>query len=138
MHNIAERRTVTEATIAELREAAENDTKSSMGDKYETGREMAQQEMRKQQLALENLQEMEQTLKQIDPEEEHDQILLGTLIETDKGWFYVSVSLGKILVDKQEAFAVSIKAPLIKMFQTISVGETVSLNGQAYQMLSLS
>ncbi len=53
-----------EQLIAETR-ASNNDTKSSMGDKYETSREMLQQEINNLQLQLNEQLKSQQILKNI-------------------------------------------------------------------------
>lgn len=50
-HQLTEKITKLENLISETR-ASSNDTKSSMGDKYETGREMLQQEINNLQIQL--------------------------------------------------------------------------------------
>ena len=84
-----------ENLIAETR-ASNNDTKSSMGDKYETGREMLQQEINNLQRQLNEVLNQQAVLQKItsDPSEK---VQNGALVKTDKGLFYVAVSMGEII-----------------------------------------
>jgi hypothetical protein len=80
--------------IAETR-ASNNDTKSSMGDKYETSREMLQQEINNLQIQLNEHLKSQKILKNINPNP-HKVVSLGSWVETDKGKFFIAISLGEI------------------------------------------
>ena len=102
-----------ERLITETR-ASNNETKSSMGDKYETSREMVQQEINNLQIQLnENLKD-KSSLKFINTNS-HQIIGLGSLVETDKGIFYIAVSLGEIIFEKNKIFVISTESPLAKV-----------------------
>ncbi|EJL73553.1 hypothetical protein [Chryseobacterium populi] len=115
-----------ENLIAETR-ASNNDTKSSMGDKYETGREMLQQEINNLQRQLNEVVN-QQVIVQKMTSESSVKIQNGALVKTDKGLFYISVSLGMIIVDHQKIMAISEEAPLSKIMAGMKEGETFSLN----------
>jgi regulator of replication initiation timing len=90
-----------ENLIAETR-ASNNDTKSSMGDKYETGREMLQQEINNLQRQLNETLNQQAVLQKItaDPSEK---VQNGALVKTNKGLFYISASLGEIISEKRRS-----------------------------------
>lgn len=115
-----------EKLISETR-ASNNDTKSSMGDKYETGREMLQQEINNLQLQLKVLKEQQQSFKNI-------RIVVsetaekGALVETEKGLFYISVSLGEIRFEGNRIFCISPEAPLAKAMAGKRKSESLIVN----------
>ncbi|WP_244939755.1 hypothetical protein [Kaistella daneshvariae] len=82
-----------ERLIADTR-AANNETKSSMGDKYETSREMVQQEINNLQIQLKENLKARNSLQIINVNP-HQNVGLGSLVETDKGLFYIAVSWEK-------------------------------------------
>ena len=115
-----------ERLIAETR-AYNNETKSSMGDKFETSREMVQQEINTLQIQLnENLQALN-SLKKINTNL-HQTIGLGSLLETDKGFFYIAVSLGEINFNESKIFVISTESPLGKILFGKKKGEEITLN----------
>lgn len=115
-----------ERLIAETR-ASNNETKSSMGDKFETSREMVQQEINTLQIQLnENLQALN-SLKKINTNL-HQTIGLGSLLETDKGFFYIAVSLGEINFNESKIFVISTESPLGKILLGRKKGEEITLN----------
>ena len=83
-----------EKLISETR-ASSNDTKSSMGDKYETGREMLQQEINNLQVQLNEILKQKDFLKTVLPKPS-DKSEKGAIVKTEKGLFFISVSLGEI------------------------------------------
>jgi transcription elongation GreA/GreB family factor len=115
-----------ERLIAETR-ASNNETKSSMGDKFETSREMVQQEINTLQIQLnENLQALN-SLKKINTNL-HQTIGLGSLVETDKGFFYIAVSLAEINFNESKIFVISTESPLGKILFGKKKGEEITLN----------
>ncbi|MDR6459591.1 transcription elongation GreA/GreB family factor [Chryseobacterium vietnamense] len=115
-----------ENLIAETR-ASNNDTKSSMGDKYETGREMLQQEINNLQRQLNEVLNQQAVLQKItsDPSEK---VQNGALVKTNKGLFYVAASMGEITVGNQKIMTVSAESPLVKVMYGKKTGETFIVN----------
>ena len=123
---LSEKTDYLEHLISETR-AANNETKSSMGDKYETSREMVQQEINNLQVQLnENLKALN-SLKLINTNQ-HSVIGLGSLVETEKGFFYIAVSLGEIRFQEKKIFVISTESPLAKLLFGKKKGNEISLN----------
>ena len=115
-----------ERLIDEIR-ASNNETKSSMGDKFETSREMVQQEINTLQIQLNENRNARNSLKQINTNL-HQTIGLGSLVETDKGLFYIAVSLGEIIFNENKIFVISTESPLGKALFGKRKGDEISLN----------
>ena len=84
-----------------------------MGDKYETSREMLQQEINNLQLQLNEQLKSQQILKNIQTIS-HKTVSLGSLVETDKGKFFIAVSLGELSFNQEKIFIISAESPLAK------------------------
>ena len=115
-----------EQLIAETR-ASNNDTKSSMGDKYETSREMLQQEINNLQLQLNEHLKSLQILKNINPNP-HKIVTLGSLVETEKGMFFIAISLGELSFNQEKIFVISAESPLAKAMNGKKTGESFVVN----------
>jgi len=115
-----------EKLIAETR-ASNNDTKSSMGDKYETGREMLQQEINNLQRQLNEVLNQQAVLQKIttDPCEK---VQNGAVVKTNKGLFYIAASMGEITSENQKIMTVSTESPLVKAMFGKKMGETFTIN----------
>ena len=115
--------------ISEARNS-NNDTKSSMGDKYETGREMLQQVINQYQSQLKEVLDHLTT-------DVCTKVQNGALVKTERALFYISVSLGEIQVEDSKVFAVSKEAPLVQAMFGKSISETFNFNGQVQTILSI-
>lgn len=115
-----------ENLITETR-ASNNDTKSSMGDKYETGREMLQQEINNLQRQLNEVLNQHGILQKINSDPS-DKVQNGALVKTNKGLFYVSASLGEISFENQKIMTISAESPLVKAMFGKKMGETFTIN----------
>jgi hypothetical protein len=60
------------------------------------------------------------------------QIAEGTLIITNSGIFYMSVALGKHLIQNKEVIYLSDRSPLGAAFLSKKVGEKVTFNKSEY------
>lgn len=124
-----------EYLIAETR-AANNETKSSMGDKYETSREMVQQEINNLQIQLNENIRLRNSLKSISVNP-HQNVGLGSLVETDKGLFYIAVSLGMIDYEKKKIFLISPESPLAQAMNGKTESEIFSMNGTQQKIIKI-
>ncbi|MBO6183089.1 MAG: hypothetical protein J6O88_00155 [Chryseobacterium sp.] len=115
-----------EKLISETR-ASSNDTKSSMGDKYETGREMLQQEINNLQGQLNEVLKQQDFLKTILPKLS-EKAEKGAIVKTEKGLFFISVSLGEITVENQKIICISPESPLAKAIIGKYRDEVFSIN----------
>lgn len=113
--------------LANIRADAGAGGKSSMGDKYETTREMLKQEEQKvaTQLELCNRQlsaVMKQELKA------YDQVQAGSLVRSGNLYFMILTSIGKLKVENKDIFIVSAVAPISKLLFGKRAGESFSFN----------
>ncbi len=124
-----------ERLISETR-SSNNDTKSSMGDKYETSREMVQQQINNLQFQLNENINAKNSLKLLNVKP-HQIIGLGSLVQTDKGLFYIAVSLGEIVFNDKKIFVISTESPLSKELVGKKTGEIINLNNSNQTILEV-
>ena len=124
--------------IAEAQHAANQDTKSSMGDKYETSREMMALEMRKANEQLQESSKLKRVLGELKLNTSTELISLGSLISTSIGDFYLSVSLGKIEIEGKTLFALSAVSPLGIELVGKSSGEDFEFNSRKIKVESIT
>jgi predicted transcriptional regulator len=123
-----------EQAIAGAQQSANNDTKSSAGDKYETGREMAQQETNRNLGQLNEANKLMVALNRISTKNTPAKAEPGSLVLTNNGNFYISISAGNLLLNGQNYFAVSPVSPIgLKLTGRLS-GDEFILNGKTYQI----
>ncbi|MFC6268861.1 GreA/GreB family elongation factor [Frigoriflavimonas asaccharolytica] len=124
-----------ENLIAETR-ASNNETKSSMGDKYETTREMVQQEINNLQVQLNENLRAKTVLKNVSTDLQ-TKVKLGSLVETENGFFYIAISLGDILFNGKKIYLISEESPLAKAMIGFKSGEIYVLNNVKQKILKI-
>jgi len=130
--------TALQQTLVDLRESASNETKSTAGDKYETSLAMLQIEQENTLKQLENLLSQKQTIEKIDPALKPVVIANGTLVETSKGYFFISIALGKVIVEGREVIALSPQSPLGIKFTGQQPSDAIEMNGIVYEIKKIS
>lgn len=118
--------------MQEAQDAANNETKSSIGDKHETGRAMAQLETEKLSAQLNDALTQKQLVAKINPNQQNEQITVGSLVYTTNGIFYIGISLGKININNETIYAISPVSPIGKLLLTKKEKDSFSLNGLTY------
>ena len=113
------------------------DTKSSAGDKHETGVAMAQLEQEKLRYQIYEFQKMEEIVQKINPSKSNSKIHLGSLVQTDKGWFYISVGLGSLTFKEQVVFAINPEAPFGKVIIGKEKGDSIHFNGVESEIIQV-
>jgi len=119
-------------SLQSAEEAAQNETKSSVGDKFETGRAMAHAEMHKAKRQLGEAKVLLAELKQLKNLKESKLIDRGSLIKTNKGIFYLSIGLGKITIDNQKIFVLGVQSPIGRLLLHKKPKDKFSFNGIHY------
>ena len=123
--------------LREAQRTANQETKSSAGDKYETGRAMMHLEQEKLAGQRATALQSKKVLDQIDPNRSGSRVGLGSLVQTDRGWFYVSVGLGQVAVGSEFCFAISPAAPLGNALWGRRAGEAATFNAQTVQVITV-
>jgi hypothetical protein len=100
--------------ISSNQKALQSETKSSAGDKHETGRAMLQLEMEKASQQLEGISIMNQILSKVDISKTSKIAHLGSVIITNKANYFLSISAGQLSVENNTYFAISISSPIGK------------------------
>ncbi len=127
-----EKVTLLQQTLADLKESGANETKSTAGDKHETALAMLQIEQANKRAQLQEALEQKAALEKIENVTNTTKIVQGSLVKTNKGYFYISVALGKAMVDDLLVIAISPQSPLGKKLMGASTHEGVEINGNEY------
>jgi len=131
--NIAE----TEQAIASAKESRDNESKSSAGDKYETGRAMMQIELENNGRQLEKTRLAKQDLLQLDLLAAHSVAGLGSLVYTSREIYFLSIGFGKLEFAEQPYYAISLASPIGQALKQAKVGDGVSFQGKVLTILEL-
>lgn len=137
MEYISERIRTAEQGIISAKEAAENDTKSSAGDKYETTREMMQHEISFNQVQLHEARKLKYALSLINPSRKCTVAETGSLVYTDIGNFFIAVSATHLSIDGVSYHVISSASPVAKAMQNHKENDVVIFNGKRISIKSI-
>lgn len=112
-----------------------NETKSSAGDKFETAREMIQQERVKLEQSKSQKSMMLSALNQLKDKTVTPTANSGSIISTGNGVFILGLAVGKIqLKNDSVIFGLGLNSPIAREFMHKSPGDSFELNGMIYKI----
>jgi transcription elongation GreA/GreB family factor len=100
------------AMMDDLNEASKNETKSTVGDKHETSKAMMHLEQEKLGSQIKEIESQIKEFNAINFTTVTNSVVLGSLVETNKGYFFIATAIGKMQIDDKSIFAISNKSPL--------------------------
>jgi len=77
-------------------------------------------------------------LEKINPTISADRIMSGSLVKTNRGFFFISIALGKALIDGISVIAISPQSPLGMQLMGSQVGDALEINNNRYVIESIS
>jgi len=128
MQYVNQRADTVHQIIRSNQNALNSETKSSAGDKHETGRAMLQLEMEKASQQLAVVDEMKVVLSKIAGIKTSEIIKLGSLVITDHANYYLAISAGQIKISNNMFYAVSPISPIGKLLLGKTVGDKFNFN----------
>jgi transcription elongation GreA/GreB family factor len=124
--------------MAAANQASADDTKSSAGDKYETTREMMQQETNRNAAQLAEAGKINAALNKIKPDAQPlPKAGAGSLIFTTEGNFYMAIGAGSFVVDGITFHAISPASPIGLQLQKRGVNDSFELNRKMYRIINI-
>lgn len=93
-------------------ESRDIDLKSSVGDKHETSRAKIQNDLDNYYSQLMILEYQINILNKIDSSIKYNNVAQGALVETNKGIFFISTGIGKMVIENKTIIAVSMISPI--------------------------
>jgi len=134
---VNERLETIEDILSSNQKALQSETKSSAGDKHETGRAMLQLEMEKAGQQLVGVSQMNTILAKIDLLNTSKKAHLGSVIQTDVTNYFLAVSAGKLTVHGTDFFAISVSSPIGKLLLGKEEKEFFVFNGKSFRITKI-
>jgi len=98
--------------ILEIQESMNSETKSSAGDKHETGRAMLQLEREKLGQQLLEAEKTQKHLGHIHINKKHDIIGPGSLVHTSLNSYFIAISAGEYTIENKLIYCISAATPM--------------------------
>lgn len=113
-------------------ESANNEDKSSAGDKYETGRAMSQIDRDRSAGQMDEAVQELIKLQSIDADILHKEVANGAVVICGEVVYFIATGLGVIQHEGHKVVILSPKAPLSNLLRGKSTGESVTFNGNTF------
>jgi transcription elongation GreA/GreB family factor len=118
-------------------DSANAEEKSSAGDKYETGRAMAQIERDKAAEQLDEAIKLKSILNQINPDARNAKVAQGSLVITESNLFYLAISIGKINIDGLDFFVIAPTSPVGQILLHSKEGDQFTFNKEMHVIMEI-
>ena len=123
--------------IDRVEDGLKSETKSSAGDKHETGRAMLQLEREKLGNQLNLVQIDEKTLARIELNEQTSVVKVGSLVKTSQLNYFISVGAGKLLINDDTIYAISLNSPIGQLLISRQKGDEINFRDQKIKILNV-
>lgn len=124
--------------ITEVKSALTSESKSTAGDKHETGRAMLQLEREKLGQQLLEAERTQQLLAKVPLETNTEKVVLGSLVITDKASYYIAISAGQFKNKGTAVFCISAHTPIAKLLLGKTKNEVVEFNNNSSKIITIS
>lgn len=135
--DVMQRINTIQTTLQSIESARNNESKSSAGDKFETGRAMMQIEEDKNKRQLQEALIAKNKLSQINIYKRVQHVNLGSLVITENGTFFIAIGQGKKIIDEEIYYCISPEAPIGKILLHQSEGAELSFNEKSFKILTI-
>ena len=122
------------AVIEDIKQSLQSETKSSAGDKHETGRAMLQLEREKAGHQLAEIEKTKQILSKINTESTYKKIGLGSVVYTTTSNYFISISAGEFIVEDDTFYAISANTPIGQLLLGKSVGDVINFRNLEFKI----
>ena len=114
-------------------DSANNEDKSSAGDKYEVGRAMSQIDRDLSAGRMEAIQELLK-LESIDADKPYEEVNNGAVVICGDTVYFIATGLGVITYEGGKVIVLSPKAPLSNLLRGKVIGDNVTFNGKSFEI----
>ena len=121
-------------TIKDIQKSLLSETKSSAGDKHETGRAMLQLEREKTGQQLAEIQKIKEILSKIDIEKSSNPIGLGSIVYTTQNNYFIAISAGELKINDEAFYAISPGTPIGQLLLGKSIDDVIIFRGQNFKI----
>jgi transcription elongation GreA/GreB family factor len=131
---LEERKSTVIAALETIKEGLQQETKSSMGDKFETTRAHLQMEENKLHQQINELNLLHQRLDVVSRAPFAASISLGSVVFTSSGNYFLAIPMGKIKIEEQAFIAISPVSPIGQLLMNKQKGEHFQFNQKNIQI----
>tara|TARA_R110001583_G_scaffold48013_3_gene150128 strand:+ start:8390 stop:8851 length:462 start_codon:yes stop_codon:yes gene_type:complete len=124
-------------SIMEIQQSLQSETKSSAGDKHETGRAMLQLEREKAGNQLAEVLKIKEQFSKVNPEKTSNIISLGSVVFTSENNYFIAISAGKIKAGDTIFYAISPNTPVGQILLSKTIGNTIVFRALKFKITNV-
>jgi hypothetical protein len=128
---------IAEKAMNDAQNSANNEDKSTAGDKFDTARAMSHIERDMYAKQLIEAVQLKKCLAQISLSTSSNEINLGSLVYTQLGIYFIAIGLGKVSMDAEDYLLISAGAPIGQQLFGKKPGDTFIFQGKTIQILKV-
>jgi transcription elongation GreA/GreB family factor len=134
---IAEKYLTIQNKIKGIVASLDDATKSSAGDKHETARAMLQIDREQAGERMATIEKTQEVLYKIDLSQRSKNAHLGSLVTTNQGRFFLSISLGVLRIENTSYFCIGLQTPIGKLLFGKQVGDSFVFRDKTYTVTKI-
>lgn len=126
-----------EDSVKSNQEALDSESKSSAGDKHETGRAMLQLEMEKSGQQLKEVHQMKLLVEKMQVSNLSEIAALGSVVITEGANYFLGISVGKVELGQISYYIISPSAPIGRLLLGKEKNEEFIFQGKQLKILEV-
>ena len=126
-----------QTNVRDIQDSLLSETKSSAGDKHETGRAMLQLEREKLGQQLAEAEKMRQFLSKVVLERNSTSVGLGSWVQTSKADYFLAISAGMYKGPDSSVYCISAETPIGKLLIGKFAGDTFVFKNEEIKILKV-
>ena len=138
VQNLNEKLNSIQFLISSAIESRDSDSKSSVGDKHETSRAKIQSDIDNYLKQKLNIIEKLKVLGAININQKNNKIENGALVETNVGFFFIAIGIGRWTVNSEQLFVISLASPIGKLLKDKVVSSSFTFRNLKYKIIKIS
>ena len=116
-----------------IKESIESNDKVS-NEEDDSGNSKLLDDLEKNMSYLNEAQKTKEKLQLIKPNLVSDFVVLGSLVKTDSISFFLAISIGKVTLEDEDYYIISIQSPIGQLLKTKKKGDQIEFNSKLYKI----
>jgi len=138
LQNLNEKLNSIEFLFISAIESRNSNSKSSAGDKHETSRAKIQLEIDNYLKQKLNIIDKLKVLGAIDINQKNIKVENGALVETNVGFFFIAIGLGRWTVNSEQIFVISLASPIGKLMKDKLATSSFIFRNLKYEIIKIN
>jgi len=134
---LATRRAAVDKILANVALSLKEETKSSAGDKHETGRAMLQLERENAGKQLAEIEKLEAILQRVSSAVSSGPVHLGSVVMTSQANYFISIPVGEIKTEIGVFYAIGVGSPIGQLLLGKREGDEVRFRESVLNIRSI-